>query len=224
MRCRSKTRGMTLIEVALAVAILAIMTSLTWGTIARSFDAYEAVTAIDARYHNVRAAMDRMVRDISMAFLATPNQGVTDEDDQWKTIFKGKDGSPFYKLDFTSFSHQILRQDAKESDQCEIGYFGENDPDEPNKMNLMRREDPRLDGEPEEGGRAYILAEDVKELKFRFFDHQDDDWTDEWDTEDKEFAGRLPSIVEITMVIADEGHEDLTFMTKTRILMPVMLN
>ena len=103
---RPNQRGLTLIEIALAVSILAFMGIATAGTIGRSFDAYEAVTGIDGKYHNVRMAMNRMARDISMAFI-TPAQSVRDEDRQWKTIFKGGDESPFDELTFTSFSHRI---------------------------------------------------------------------------------------------------------------------
>ena len=44
------SRGVTLIEVALAIAILALVGTVTWGSIARSFDAYETVKDIDGRY------------------------------------------------------------------------------------------------------------------------------------------------------------------------------
>lgn len=217
-------RGLTLIEVALAVTILAIMGTLTWGTIARSFDIYEAVNETDARYHNVRTALNRISRDVSMAFIAPVQRGVTDEDDQWKTIFKGEDTSPFHKLTFTSFSHRVLREDAKESDQSEVSYFGEADEDNPGQINLVRREDPRLDSEPEEGGRVYILAENIKDFQVRYFDDKDDDWTDEWDTERSEFARRLPTILELKLTIEDEFGEDITFFTKARVFMPYLLD
>lgn len=211
-----KSHGLTLMEVALAVSILAVMATLTWGSIARSFDAYETVTDIDKRYHNIRVAMNRMSKELSMAFL-TSNRRHRGQERMWQTIFKGEPGTPFAVINFTSFSHQILRADAKESDQCEIAYFGAPDPDDPRKLNLVRREDPRIDREPEEGGRVYILAEDIKDFKLRFWNPKDEDWTDEWDTEDREFAGTLPPFVEITMIIEDENGKELKFVTKTRI-------
>jgi general secretion pathway protein J len=211
-----RRRGFTLVEVALAVAILAILATLTYGSIARTFDAYETVTKIDERYHVARLAMNRMSKELSMAFLTSIRRDHGKEQ-MMKTIFKGEPASPFAKLNFTSLSHQILVADSKEADQCEIGYFGAPDPDNPRKMNLMRREDPRLDRDPEVGGRIYVLAEDIKELKLRYFDPRDDDWKDTWNTLDAEFAGRLPTIVEITMVIQDERGKDVKFVTKTRI-------
>ena len=212
----AQTRGLTLIEIALAVAILGIMGTMTFGSISRGFDAYETVTEIDARYHGVRVAMERMTREISMAFLTAPTRNAGREE-MWKTLFRAEPGSPFAKLDFTSLAHEVLYQDAKESDQCEIGYFGDRDPDDPKKLNLMRREDPRIDREPDRGGRAYVLAYGVKDLKFSFFDPKSQEWTDEWDTEEADFAGRLPTIVKIEMTIDDEDGNDLKFTTKTRI-------
>lgn len=216
-RALRSDRGFTLMEVALAVGILAMMATLTWGSIARTFDAYETVTSIDERYHNVRVAMNRMAKELSMAFLTNAAERDRGKEQMWKTIFKAEPGTPFYKISFTAFAHYILRADSKESDQCEIGYFGAPDEDDPRRMNLVRREDPRIDRDPDEGGRTYVLAENIKDFKLRFFDPNDDDWTDEWDTESSDHAGRLPSIVEITMVIEDENGKDLTFMTKTRI-------
>lgn len=209
-------RGLTLIEVALAVGILAIMAALTWGSIARTFDAYETVTDIDRRYHNVRVAMNRMARELSMAFI-TNERRHKGRERMWKTIFRSEPGSPFHEIHFTAFAHTILREDAKESDQSEISYFGESDPDQPDTLNLMRREDPRIDRDPDEGGRSYVLAEGVKEFKLRFWEERKEDWVETWDTENSEFARRIPQIVEITLVIADEDGKDLKFVTKTRI-------
>jgi general secretion pathway protein J len=220
---RKNQRGLTIIEIALATAILAMMATITWGSIARSFDAYEAVSEIDGRYHNVRVAMNRMSRELSMAFLTAPTRNFGREE-MWKTIFKAKRASSFYEVHFTSLAHQVLRQDAKESDQCELSYFSAPDPDQRDVTNLMRREDPRIDSEPEEGGRAYVLAENVKGLALRFWDPRDQDWVDEWDTEDTEFAGRLPSIIEITLTILDDSKDEMKFVTKTRVYMPAALS
>lgn len=216
---RASRRGLTIIEIALATAILAIMASLTWGSISRSFDAYETVTGIDARYHNIRVAMNRMAKELSMAYLTSPTR-TRSKEVMWKTLFKAKAASPFYEVNFTSFAHQVLREDAKESDQCEIGYFGEADPDNRSQMNLMRREDPRPDREIDKGGRSEVLAEDVKDFKLRFFDPRRDDWTDDWDSEGQETANRLPTIIEILLTIEGEDGKDITFTTKTRVYLP----
>lgn len=209
-------RGMTLIEVSVAIGIIAIIGVLTWGSIARSFDAYETVQGIDDSYHNVRVAMNRMAKELSMAYL-TAQRRHRGQERIVTQFFKYEDSSPLPELHFASFAHQVFLKDAKESDQAEISYFGENDPEESGIVNLMRREAPRVDADYDEGGRAYVLAEDVRDFELRFFDPRKDDWTDEWDTENAEFAGRLPTLVEIKLTVGDEDGEDMTFITKTRI-------
>ncbi len=217
MRTPSKTtRGLTLIEIALAISILAVIGTLTWGSISRSFDAYETVTDIDRRYHGVRVAMNRMAKELSMAFL-TSQRRHRGKERMMVTHFRGEAASPFHALHFTAFAHHILRADAKEADHCEISYYGESDPDEPNQLNLMRREDARIDSEWDEGGRSYILAENIKDFKLRFWDSRREEWTDEWDTEKSDFRGRLPEVVEITLIVNDENDEELKFVTKARI-------
>ena len=211
-------RGLTLIEVAMAVGILAVMGTLTWGSVARSFDAYETVTDIDRRYHNVRVAMNRMATELSMAFLTADQRHRNERiGRKWITHFKSDPKGDFHEVHFVSFSHQILRRNAKESDQNEISYFGARDPDDPDAMNLMRRESSIIDLEWDEGGRAYPMAENITGFKLRLWNDQSQDWTDEWDTENTEFRGRLPSIVEITMTTKDENGKELKFVTKTRI-------
>ncbi len=213
-----RQRGLTLIEVAMAVAIMAIIAVLTWGSISRSFDAYETVTDVDRRYHNVRVAMNRMSTELSMAFVTADQRHRNARTGRkWVTHFKSDPKGDFHEIHFVSFSHQILRSDAKESDQNEISYFGARDPDNADVMNLMRRESSIIDTEWEEGGRAYPLAENITSFKLRLWNDRRQEWSDEWDTENSEFRGRLPSIVEITMTTNDEDGKELKFVTKTRI-------
>ena len=211
-------RGLTLIEISMAVGILALMATLTWGSVARSFDAYETVTDIDRRYHNVRVAMNRVATELSMAYLTSDQRhrnGRTGR--KWITHFKAEPRGDFHEIHFVTFAHQILRSNAKESDQSEISYFSARDPDEPDVTNLMRRESSIIDTDWDEGGRAYPLAENVTSFKLRLWNDRSQDWVDEWDTENSEFRGRLPSFVEITMTVDDENGKELKFVTKTRI-------
>ena len=108
-RPRTSRAGLTLMEIALAVAILAVIATLTWGSLARSFDAYDTVTEIDGRYHNVRVAMNRMSKELSMAFLTSDRRhgGMSlGQERMSQTIFKSESGSPFQMLHFTAFAHQ----------------------------------------------------------------------------------------------------------------------
>ena len=214
---RSKyQRGMSLIEASLAIGMLALIGTLTWGSIARSFDAYETVKDIDGRYHNVRVAMNRIAKELSMAYL-TAQIRHSGRERVVEQVFVYENGSPFNVLHFSSFSHQVWLKDAKESDQAELTYFGARDPDNKDIINLMRREAPRIDNDHERGGRSYIIAEDIKDFGLRFYDERKDKWTDEWSTEKAENKGRLPNIVEIRLTVLGGDGKPIDFITKTRI-------
>lgn len=209
-------RGFTLAEALIAVAILGMIGLLTAGTFSRAMDARERALAITSHYHEIRQAMQRMSREISMAFLSEHKNC---EDPRTDTLFVGRRALGGMRLDFTSFSHTKTQKDANESDQNELSYFVERDPDDPKKQVLMRREQARIDDEPDKGGKQQVLAENVTELRFEFYDSKDDRWRDDWDTESSDYKGRMPMFVSIELKAKGLKGEEETFVTKTRVFL-----
>lgn len=207
------SRGFTLLEGVIAITILGLIGALTFGTFARAMDARERAESINERYRQLRQAMLRMAREIQMAYVSEHRDC---DDPHTKTLFRGKRKSGGSRLDFTSFSHYKLQADADESDQNELSYFVDADPDHPSDTALFRREQNRIDDEPDEGGQQQMLAEKVTELSFEFYDDKEDRWEDEWDTENSDFKGRLPMFVAIHLKAKGPSGKDEEFVTKTR--------
>ncbi|MFA6034209.1 MAG: type II secretion system protein GspJ [Myxococcota bacterium] len=207
--------GMMLIEVLVALAILSLITTLVYGSISRSTEAKDVAERITARYSTARVALSRMAREISMAFLSTH----ISQDRRTITLFKSKNELPVDSLLFSSMAHMRLSANSHESDQSYIWYYGDDCRESPGKKCLMRREKPRLDDMPEEEGPAEVLAEDIVELEIKYWDDQQREWVDEWDTTGVEKANRLPRIVRIAMTILDEAGKEVTITTKTRVYM-----
>ncbi|MBI5509533.1 MAG: prepilin-type N-terminal cleavage/methylation domain-containing protein [Deltaproteobacteria bacterium] len=208
--------GFTLVEALISVTILGFIGAVAYGTFARAVDARERAMHITGRYHQIRQALQRMSTEISMAFVSYHKDC---EDAHSVTMFAGKRGGNGGRLDFTSFGHTKLRADANESDQNELSYFVERDPEDPQKNALIRREQAPIDDEPDEGGVEQVLAEDVKSIEFEFYDPKEDRWEDEWDADGSDKRDRLPMFVSIKMVAADPNGKDETFVTKTRVFM-----
>ncbi|MEL6547650.1 MAG: prepilin-type N-terminal cleavage/methylation domain-containing protein, partial [Myxococcota bacterium] len=160
-------RGFTLAEVMIALSIMALIGTLTYGVFNRTLAAREQANRITEHYHMVRQAMLRMSREVSMAFI-TPFKDC--EDPRTETQFIGDRSGSSHRLDFTSFGHFKTRADANESDQNELSYFVTRDPDEKKGKVLMRREDPVIDDEPDEGGVEQVLARGVESLELEFYD------------------------------------------------------
>jgi general secretion pathway protein J len=199
-RNQSKS-GVTLIEVMVAMAILALISTLLFTGYRETAHNKKTVEDEMARYHEIRTGLERMARELSMAFVSAqdnPSPALV----VVKTAFVGKEEGAGSRIDFTSFSHQRLYRDAHESDQNELGYYTRNDPDDSSKHVLVRREQNRIDDDPLEGGSAEILIEDVDKLELSFLDPLSGEWLASWDTTQGTMQpNRLPSQVSISVTV-----------------------
>jgi general secretion pathway protein J len=205
------SRGFSLVELLIAVAITGTIGAMTIGAFAQVDRAKQVVRAQGDRYAAARMALARMSREVSMAFLS-------DNFDRSRyrervTLFVGRED----ELLFTTMAHQRLYRDAKESDQAVVEYVVASDPDRPGEDALFRRAKPRLDGEPDRGGRRDLVADHVASLRIRYWDPARNEWVREWTTRSVDRANSLPSRVrfELEVKLADGRTEKLV--TETRI-------
>jgi general secretion pathway protein J len=219
-----KARGFTLVEVLVAVAILAMVTTLVWGSFKDTFRTKSQVEAQSGRYRTVRIALERLARDLSMAYLSQNDDASQPEH---RTRFYGKRNSDVDEIKFSYFGHQRLYQDANEADTSVVSYYGARDRDEPRKTNLIRRETRRLGNlKPEDlAGEADIICDDVVRLRLDYWDSRDKQWRDEWQTTSADGQpDRLPSKVKVTLTVRDERGKEVPFSTETRIALQESLN
>ncbi len=218
-RRRRRTAGITLIEVMIAVAILGLITVTVWGTFSQMITARARMDEGLDRNHTMTMAVERMARELSQAFVST-HQNPNPSLQVVGTAFEGIDHGDRDRINFTSFSHQRLYRDAHESDQNELSYFIMRHPTEDYDI-LARRESPRIDDRPEEGGRVEILLEDVEEFDLEYLDSTTGQWVREWST--TQAAGqpnRLPIQVKIRVVVAHpETRRPMTI--GTRVHLPI---
>ncbi len=212
--------GFTLMETMVAIAILALLGGMSYGTLTRTLDARERTTQISDRYHGLRQGLQRMAREIAMAYLSE-NRDCSDP--RSRTLFLAHRSGRGTRLDFTSMSHHKRRVDAKESDENELSYFLEADPKAPSRTHLMRREQERIDESPQSGGTTQVLIEDVDALQLRFYDAKADRWEDDWDDTGQNTFKRLPKFVAIELTFTDSGGVVRKLGTKTRIFVQQIL-
>lgn len=215
-RATHSERGFSLAEAIVAISILGLIGILVFGTFARAMNARDQAEEITSHYHQVRQGMLRMTRELQMAFISHHRDC---DEPRTKTIFKAKGSGSGTRIDFTSFSHYKLSADANESDQNELSYFVGAHPDDGQRSVLFRREQARIDDEPDEGGIEQVLIEDVKSFALEFYDPKEDEWEDEWDADDIDYKHRLPMFVKIELKVEGPNEEEEVFVTKTRIFL-----
>ena len=192
---------MTLLEIIVSIVILAMVSLLIYGAFDSMNRGRKGEERRSERARQGRDAVQRMARDISSAFISMHNPQnlalVTRT-----TAFVASSGAPFDRIDFAAFAHKRVEKDAKESDQCELGFSVQKDPEVPDKMDLVRREQYPIDMDPKRGGVINVLAEDVELFDVRFLDPLTGQWKETWDTTQAlgEF-NRLPIEVKITLTL-----------------------
>ncbi len=198
---RASQRALTLLEVLVAIGILAMISLLLYGAFDGLSRSRGSLNRLQDRHHQGRAAIRRIAQELSSAFLTlhqpnNPNMQVR------QTVFIAKDTSPADRLDMTTFSHRRVNANSRESDQNELSYFGSPDPLVSGKIDLARREQPVIDIEPQKGGAVYVMVEDIDLFDLKFLDAQSGIWVDTWDS--TQVIGqpmRLPLQVRVTLVL-----------------------
>jgi general secretion pathway protein J len=222
MRCdiRIRTRGMTMIEVMVALAILAMVSVLIHGVFESLSRGKKGEEMRADRAHQAREAMQRIVRDLSAAYLSVhspSSQALVTR----KTAFVGRSSFSFDRIDFTAFAHMRTERDSHESDQAEVGYFAAKNPDVPDQMDLVRREQTPIDLDPLKGGIVNVVAEDIDQFDIRYLEPQTGQWVETWDsTQISGQPNRLPLEVKITIVLKGVGGGP-PFAYTTKVFLPI---
>lgn len=216
---RSQVKGFTLLEAMIAIAIMAIMGGLIWGSFGPSFALKEEVEHQADRDAEIRAAVLRMAKELSVAF-------ISNDFDKGRyrnpiTFFDGRHGAGGRDtITFTSLAHQRLFDNALESDQVILQYHVVPSKLVPGQQDLVRREKTVLDDQPDKGGDEEVLCEDVQGLVLRYWDDVKKEWAEEWSTKDVERANMLPFRVEVTLLVGPAGTTPQRFLTETQVFLP----
>jgi general secretion pathway protein J len=194
---------MTLLEVLVSMAILALVSTLIYGAFDGMQRSRTSISRLDDRYHQGRQAIARMSRELQSAFLSIQMPQLYTA--ALRTpLFLGTDSGSSDRVDFTSFSHQRLMRNTHESDQNELSYFIARDPEKTDKYDLVRREQKEIDLDPTKGGVVNVLCEDVTAFDVQYLEPLNDTWLDSWDSSSQSSTYtylRLPLEVRITLIL-----------------------
>lgn len=221
--CIQRT-GMTLIEVMISVAILAGVMAASWGSYVVAANHQESMQNINDRLHGVEQAVNRIVRDMSTAFITKHGDDDSQTEIRYQTGFLGDDE----RVDFTSMGYVRMFRNEKVGDQSEISYYLKDMRNEDGEFDtfLVRREQAPINDDFTKGGTILPLLDHVLSFKLQYWDDEkaelavgNDGWVDSWDTEHSDYEGRLPSRVKIEIEIEDPmgGEEPMLVTTQAQI-------
>lgn len=182
-------KSFTLIEIVVAVALFAVVSSIIAMALAGFQKSYDRISRLSANLERNRA-LDRVAEHLGNAIpFAWPN---ADEDDAEQLVFDGKSD----ELWFTARAR--AGADGKGALRFFRLYLDED------KLQCDTRDLPLLPWvDPgEQPCRTETIADNVERLTFTYADYDDNDeleWLEEWDQDDADYENRLPPAIRMTV-------------------------
>ena len=162
----SSEDGFTLIEVLLAVSLVAMMATLVFGSLYVTTSAIEAARASSANEQIVRSILRVMTDELSV--------GVSLTSGPWMGINGQQDGQPADSIAFLTMGQFRGAESTKDTEVVRIVYTREGE----RLLRFVRR---NLYGLTDESIEQVELASKVKAFNVRFYDSKTNLWVDEWD-------------------------------------------
>ncbi len=221
---RPSSSGFTLLEVLLALSMMAILFALVYGIFGTSSDLLEAAEQESESYHMARLSFRQLSQELTsvvqslhgVTFRETSEAGCPQiaRVELLESVQQGGEGSvafigvdadqgarPADCLMFATYAHGRYRPDAKESDLSVVTYWLEGD-------KVMHDEETNVFSLSSKSVESFPLAESVAGLNFTFYDGTQ--WLDEWDAAKK---GGLPKALEVELTFLLPSEERRVFRT-----------
>jgi len=200
----TRRSGFTLIEILVALTILAIIIATVYGAFSGTVRIIRSGSLNWNTHQYGRLAIESIRRDLMGAL---PSQ-IKDE-----YYFQGIDNSdgndPNDSIDFVTTSHIMADPGGNkpESEVCEVGYSISEEHD----GILVRRLDLTVDSKPFSGGWLKPISENIVGLNFQYYNGKE--WLDQWDPEaeleeDEVQVTGLPMMIRVEVIVKDDNGDE----------------
>ena len=186
---RGSEGGFTLVEVLLAVSLVAMMATLVFGSLYVTTSAIDAARANSANEQIVRSTLRVMTDELSV--------GVGSATGPWIGINGQLGGQPADSVAFLTMGQFRGAESTKDTELVRIVYTREGD----RLLRFVRR---NLYGLTDESLDQVELATKVKGFNLRYYDGKSHLWLDEWDGRGR---SGTPKAILIELTLLQENEE-----------------
>ena len=212
MRTRLTQRGLTLLEILVAMFIFSIILGVVYSTFFGSSKTASLLESNEDVYQTARSFLGMISLELrALYYDPASGMGLTGVNHE-------TDGDAVDEIYFISTSYPRGNPDAKEGEIAEIGYFFDVDQIK-GKKRLIRSVDPTVDSDIKKGGTLLFLTDQVKSLNIKYYKKDTKEWLDEWNTQPQQQASQgqamqqqqLPDEIQIELSVTDDKDQETKF-------------
>nr|WP_320010231.1 prepilin-type N-terminal cleavage/methylation domain-containing protein [uncultured Desulfobulbus sp.] len=220
--------GFTLLEVLLAISMLAVVVTMLSFSLGGSMRVFEATEGDEVIYTMAQTAMERMVEDLSSAFVV--KGCALNGETQLVNGYRAD------RVELCSFAHIVFNPSKQKRGLARIGYRLEQSETDEEAYKLLRSDQlliPLQDDRAAVTAPGFIIADNLRSLQLTYFNAEGqefDNWQGETDEPlapnqtSQDPAMQLPAAIHCILEFwADEQHSS-TIIFSARAVLPVGAN
>jgi general secretion pathway protein J len=220
---RAHITGFTLLEILIAMAILAIVLSIIYSSFTKTLAEMNATESEADIYQMARIALERIGEDLECSLLLKTEGATEEEAGASETIeFIGKneeiDGSDADSLIFLSTKHISLDKEDQYSGLTRIAFYVKQNEEEEGLI-LYRSDTPEFEDAPEEKTGGVILCDNLFSVNFTYYDTEGDEY-DQWNSSEGD-SKDLPAMVSIQLHFINESTPEEPLKFETGVALPM---
>ncbi len=216
-------RGFTLLELLVALTILAAILAMLYPSYTGTFRNIEAAESQSEIYQMARIALERISEDLQSACIPKKSGAYQNsEGNDRSTFFLGQDstldGKNADRLRFLSEAHVLLNENDRAGRGWIAYYVKEMEGED--ALVLYRSDTLELEDKMEEETGGFVLCDRLHSIDFTFHDENGETY-DFWDSSIEPFKDKLPVMVTIRLkaVNKSENGPPISFMTSVSLPM-----
>jgi prepilin-type N-terminal cleavage/methylation domain-containing protein len=214
----TSAHGFTLMELLIAMSILAVVLSTLFAAYGGTFRVLRETESRSDIYEMAGAAAARIIEDLESA--VSPAAAGTSGPGGAPALFRGERketrGMATDSLVFRTRSSVSFSGEGPGEPEVDV-HYDVSEPEDGAGLTLYRRSSPLLARGPADG---WPLCDRLEGVRFSFVDEKGNE-LERWDSTEKAFAGRLPSLVVVELSFFDPIAPEAPYRFKTAVALPI---